>query len=242
VNIATYNLQLGGKASQRVHWHQIFEVANPDIFLVQETCHPSQYAADIDRDRVCWAKVRNNSWGSAIFVRSGTINPISIPEFEGCIVGVEVDGFAWRATQGRKLRVFSLHAPAPYKSSVNRILDSIARLPNDGDLIIGGDFNLTVGVRHPSERRQDGNLWLLERLRSEFGLMSCWQAANPNRDLPQTLRWIRDKATPYHCDGIFVPAAWYRYLDKCEVLASPAWEALSDHNPVVATFSGVEMQ
>jgi hypothetical protein len=47
-----------------------------------------------------------------------------------------------------------------------------------------------------------------------------------------------DKVTPYHCDGIFVPAAWYRYLDQREVLASPSWEALSDHNPVVASFSG----
>ena len=71
----------------------------------------------------------------------------------------------------------------------------------------------------------------------EFGLISCWQAANPNRDLPQTLRWSRDQAIPYHCDGIFVPDAWYRYLDQCEVLASPLWEELSDHNPVVATFS-----
>jgi hypothetical protein len=92
-------------------------------------------------------------------------------------------------------------------------------------------------VRHPDEKQQAQDLWLLERLRKEFGLMNCWQAANPNRNLPQTLRWSRDQATPYHCDGIFVPAAWYRYLDHCEVLASPLWEELSDHNPVVASFT-----
>lgn len=59
--------------------------------------------------------------------------------------------------------------------------------------------------------------------------------ANPNEDLPQTLRWSRNKTLPYHCDRIFVSASWYRYLDRCEVLDSPTWELLSDHSPVVAT-------
>jgi endonuclease/exonuclease/phosphatase family metal-dependent hydrolase len=241
MKIATYNLRCGGKANQRVHWTQLFEVANPDVFLVQETCPPEQYVTssfwEADQQQVQWAKVGNNAWGSAVFVRSGTVKHIPVPDFEGCVVGVEVEGFAWSANQGRKLRIFSIHAPAPYKPSVNRMLDWIGSLPNDGDLIIGGDFNLTVGVRHPNEKQQDQDLWLLERLRREFGLISCWQAANPNRDLAQTLRWSRDRAIPYHCDGIFVPAAWYRHLDQCEVMASPLWEELSDHNPVVATFS-----
>lgn len=156
---------------------------------------------------------------------------------DGSLVGVEVEGFSWLPVQNRRLRIFSIHAPEPYKSSVNRILDWISSLPDDADVIIGGDFNLTVGVRHSSEGRKDDDLWLLERLRKEFGLMSCWQAANPNRDLPQTLRWSKNKVTSYHCDGIFVPSSWYRYLDQCEVLASPEWESMSDHNPVVATFA-----
>ncbi|MBD2463402.1 endonuclease/exonuclease/phosphatase family protein [Oscillatoria sp. FACHB-1407] len=241
MKIATYNLRCGGKAGQRVHWTQIFEVANPDIFLVQETCHPQQYVNsrfwEVHSNQVQWAKVGNNAWGSAVFVRAGLVNKIEVPQFEGNVVGVEVEGFAWSPTRTKKLRVISIHAPAPYKPSVNRILDWLATLSDDADLIIGGDFNLTVGVRHSGEQQQDQDLWLLERLRKEFGLMSCWQAANPNRNLVQTLRWSRDKATPYHCDGIFVPAAWYRYLDKCEVLTSPMWEELSDHNPVIATFS-----
>ncbi|GEM_PF-5749775 len=32
MKIATYNLRAGGKAKQRIHWTQLFEVANPDIF------------------------------------------------------------------------------------------------------------------------------------------------------------------------------------------------------------------
>ncbi|MBW4518565.1 MAG: hypothetical protein KME16_02370 [Scytolyngbya sp. HA4215-MV1] len=241
MKIATYNLRCGGKQDQRVHWTQLFEVANPDIFLVQETCPPEQSVTqqfwEIHQNQLKWVGVGNHSWGSAVFVRSGTVNEITVPEFEGNVVGVEVEGFAWSPMRERRLRVFSIHAPAPYKPSINRILDWIASLSGDCDLLIGGDFNLTVGVRHPTEKQQDQDLWLLERLRKEFGLISCWQAANPNRNLTQTLRWSRDKTTVYHCDGIFVPAAWYRYLDKCVVLASPVWEELSDHSPVVASFS-----
>lgn len=240
MKIATYNLRLGGKADQRIHWTQIFEVGNPDILLLQETCHPQQYVTgefwESHQHQMRWVNVGNNAWGSAVFVRSGSVQPIEVPDFEGNVVGVEVAEFAWTPLRGRTLRIFGVHAPAPYKPSINRLLDWVATLPDDADLIIGGDFNLTVGARHPAEASKDQDLWLLKRLRQEFGLMSCWQAANPNRNLAQTLRWDRDRGTPYHCDGIFVPAAWYRYLDQCEVLSSPMWEELSDHNPVVATF------
>jgi endonuclease/exonuclease/phosphatase family metal-dependent hydrolase len=243
MNIASYNLRFGGKASNRVHWREIFNAANPDIFLAQETCSPERYLtseqSDRYRDRIYWANVDRMVWGSAVFVRSRCVKPIEVPHYSGCVAGVEAIGFAWRGLNGRRLRVFSLHVPAPYKRPMNEILDFIASLPDadDCDHVIGGDFNLTTGVRHPTEKRQVHDLWLLERLRREFNLMNCWQVANPNRDLPQTLRWGRDKTEPYHCDAIFAPAGWYRHLDGCEVLSSPHWDALSDHNPVVARFS-----
>jgi endonuclease/exonuclease/phosphatase family metal-dependent hydrolase len=66
--------------------------------------------------------------------------------------------------------------------------------------------------------------------------MSCWQAANPNRDLPQTLRWSPNREAKYHCDGMFVPAPWYGNLARSEVLSAPIWDELSDHNPVFAEF------
>jgi endonuclease/exonuclease/phosphatase family metal-dependent hydrolase len=157
-----------------------------------------------------------------------------MPEFEGYVVGVELSQSALAASTHQTWRIFCLHVPAPYKKTVNQILDAIANLSEDHPLILGGDFNLTTGIRHISEQSQDHNPWLLERLRKEFNLLSCWQAANPNRDLPQTLRWSGDKTVPYHCDGIFVPAVWYQYLDTCHVLSGPVWDSLSDHNPVVA--------
>ena len=240
MNIACYNLRFGGKANNRVHWQRIFETAAPDIFLAQETCNPDGYLTPAQlktfRSQIHWVAVANVRWGSAVFVRAGRIKPIVIPGYEGYIVGAEVRGFGWPVSPRQILRVFSVHVPAPYIRPMNEILDAIQALPQSDacDHIIGGDFNLTTGVRHPSEKRQSHNLFLLERLRKEFNLMNAWQVANPNRDLPQTLRWGRDKAEPYHCDAIFLPAAWYRHLDSCEVLSSPLWDGLSDHNPVVA--------
>jgi hypothetical protein len=141
------------------------------------------------------------------------------------------------------------------------MLDLIGQHRGDGDLIIGGDFNLTVGQRHHSERRDDGTPWLTAeaelavqaRLGEEFGLINCWQTANPGMPLAQTLRWSGEPRPPicpqcppvrsFHCDGIFVPASWGTPF--CTVINNEEWTGRndgrrlprSDHNPVVATFT-----
>ena len=82
-----------------------------------------------------------------------------------------------------------------------------------------------------------GERELLDRLSSEFDLITCWQAANPGRPLAQTLRWCAERRAPYHCDGIFVSSAWAARLVSCRVIRGPRWAGLSDHNPVVAEFT-----
>lgn len=239
MNIVSYNLRLGGKAGQRAHWRRIFEATAPDVFLVQETRSPDHYVTKDEwpalRSRTHWRSAPNVTWGSAIYIRDGRWRPIELPDYDGYVVGVELAGPKIEDVTRRRLRVFSVHVPSPYIRPMHEILDRIAALPNAQrcDHIIGGDFNLTTGVRHPSEKRQVHNLWLLDRLRREFNVLNAWQVANPNRDLPQTLRWGKDQNEAYHCDAIFVPAAWYRFLEGCEVLSAPEWDALSDHNPVV---------
>lgn len=240
MNIACYNLRLGGKAGNQVHWRQILEHAQPDIFLAQETKSPEHYlTADRLRSfnsRVHWMSARNVSWGSAILTTKGVLQPIVMQSHPGYVVAAEVRGWGPPVERGRRLRIFSLHVPPPYIRSMNQILDEILSLPDAKkcDHVIGGDFNLTTGVRHPSEKRQQHNLFLLDRLRRELNLMNAWQIANPNRNLPQTLRWGKDKSEPYHCDAIFLPARWYKHLESCHVLSSPEWDKLSDHNPVLA--------
>jgi endonuclease/exonuclease/phosphatase family metal-dependent hydrolase len=137
--------------------------------------------------------------------------------------------------------VFSVHCPAGrlgYARTLHAILDRVAALRGGADLVLGGDFNVVVGHRQPGEalpvsRRERE---VLDRLAGDLGLVSCWQAAHPGRPLAQTLRWSADRSAPYHCDGIFVPAAWASRLVSCRVVTGPRWRALSDHNPVLAEF------
>lgn len=248
MKIATYNLRSGGKAGNRIHWQKILDEVNPDIFLVQEMLHPSEYLAEDfyqqHAQQIHWNRVPSHQkWGSAVFVRQGEVRPLEplAEEFVGWVTGIEVTGIGWPLVEGRSLYIFSIHAPSinsSYVKQVNAILDSIqAHVPNEADIIIGGDFNLTVGFRHPTESLQQNQPKLMARFQHELGLMNCWQMANPNQNLPQTLRWSNNKTLPFHCDGIFVPACWYPYLTSATVLSGKDWDGLSDHNPVVTTLA-----
>ncbi|MBD2092260.1 hypothetical protein H6F67_20640 [Microcoleus sp. FACHB-1515] len=236
MNIATYNLRFGGNRHNRSHWQEIFAEVDPDLFLVQETCDPKIYLTEefyaAHRSNIVWQTVEGRAWGSAIYVSRGEVKSIAIDDFAGWVAGAEISGLI----SDRLLRVFSIHAPPPYSRKVNQILDFIAnRFQDDYDLVIGGDFNLCVSVREAEQPIDWSDMGVLGRIKREFGLINCWQAANPNCELAQTLRWSREPTYPYHCDGIFAPAVWYRDLESSEVLID-GWETMSDHNPVVACF------
>ncbi|MEO1352073.1 MAG: endonuclease/exonuclease/phosphatase family protein [Cyanobacteria bacterium J06635_15] len=245
MRLATYNLRFGGKAGRRIHWQKIFADVQPDIFLVQETLHPREYlpSYEDEKQQLHWKAVAGRPWGSAVYVRHGQVTPLAplSAGLAGWVTGVCVTDFSAPSRSGQLIYVYSVHAPSgrsSYVKEVNFILDAIqAQVSNGADVIIGGDFNLTIGFRHPSEALQQNQPKLMARFQREMGLINCWQSANPNQNLPQTLRWSNDPSKPYHCDGLFVPASWYRYLESAEVLSGPDWEPLSDHNPVVATLS-----
>src|SRR5262249_56764854 len=120
-----------------------------------------------------------------------------------------VTGATWPDGSDWSLRAFSVHAPlrGSYHRAVGEILDMIAAYAGGGGLVIGGDFNIGIGERHPSERRTTSaaDRAIQRRLREEFGLLNCWEAANPGVPLAQTLRWSNAPDVPYHCDGLFVP-------------------------------------
>jgi endonuclease/exonuclease/phosphatase family metal-dependent hydrolase len=152
-------------------------------------------------------------------------------------VGAEIPNLPW-AESGHPLRVFSVHVPSgpgSYVGQADRILDAIAGLPGPADVLLAGDFNLTVsrGESGLPRRENPAVLRLLDRLQDQFGLVSAWEAANPGSLLPQTLRWARDPTAPYHCDGIFMPRSWVHRLARVSVVAGDAWSVRSDHNPVL---------
>lgn len=243
MRIATYNILKGG--SQRVHWVKLIEDHSVDLLLVQESYTHDEHLPPLlypeARNRSVWEMVEQNGWGSAVFTRSGSVKPIIVAGFSGWVVGAEISGAPWQSDYCDPLLAFSIHAPVfkgSYSKPVNKILDEIKLIADDREIIIGGDFNLTVSNWAGSERpvsKQD--LAIQARLKDEFALLNCWQEANPNQPLHQTLRWAKNRTIPYHCDGLFVPEPWRHRLLSCAVLAGDEWNRLSDHNPVVACFS-----
>lgn len=239
MKIATYNILKGG--SRRVHWTKMIEDQGVDLLLVQESYPHDEHLLPLVypelRQQSVWEMVEKNGWGSAIFSKSGSIKPVGVPGYSGWVVGAEISGASWQADP---ILVFSIHAPVfkgSYSKSVNIILDEINKVAEGREIIIGGDFNLAVSHWPESERpvsKQD--LAIQKRLAEEFGLINCWQTANPNQPLAQTLRWTGDRTTPYHCDGLFVPMSWQERLESCVVLSGDDWNRLSDHNPVIAEF------
>ncbi len=225
MRFATWNLRHGSGQDR-------YSRLEADVIFLQEA---------IDGPGGMWQKVPDGRWGSAVVTTLRVIRPITVPGYEGWVVGGELE------SPIGSLAVFSVHAPTstkavprrPYTDEVVAILDLIRRAvdPNT-PLVIGGDFNFTLGERHPSERLKtaEADRRALAAI-AEADLVSCWTAAHPDQPLRQTLRWSGDKSpgktTAYHCDGILVPQAWSQ-LVSCMIHTDDCY-AVSDHNPVTAT-------
>lgn len=236
VRIVTYNF-LGGGSAARDAWKAIARL-KPDIVLGQECRQPP---AGHQCKASLWAQAAPRRWGTGFFLTRGEIRPLEVRGFAGWIAGGELAPDLWLTD--RPLRAFSIHCPVGergYVKTMHAILDALAPVAAGADVVLGGDFNVAAGVRGRRDRVSfsKGERLLLERLADEFELMPCWQTMHPRTPLAQTLRWVGNRATPYHCDGIFAPRAWRSRLARCEVIAGRGWDALSDHNPVVADFVG----
>lgn len=241
MRIVTYNLHYGGKKGDINHWKRIVDGFSPDLVLAQESYNPQDYFPSEQFSSIARVPVWEPTyakWGSAILSTKHEITPITLSKFKGNVVGGRIAEFSIGGVT-RPLHVFSIHTPGKdYEKSVNEILDCIQEVSDGSDILVGGDFNITVAARHQSEGSPNSKkgLAIFDRLRKEFGLVNSWQAIHPNANLQQTLRWVSEKNFPYHCDGIFIPHSWLRYLETCEIVAD-GWTDMSDHNPIIATFN-----
>ena len=244
MKIVTYNGQ--GKEN----WCAALTL-DPDVLLFQEATPPPENI----KSRTDWRPTRNK-WGTAVYVKQGTISRLEIKhDYEwlpGWLVGMDIEGSLNPLGTNRKLRVFSLHTPPStisgisYPNTVQQMLKVIAQNRGDADFVIGGDFNLlSLGERHELESKDAGKPWAATRQEkdihkqlADLGLMNCWQVKNPGMSLGRTLRYRSKESSPaFHCDGLFVPETWKHVLASADILVTADWAARSDHNPVVVTFS-----
>jgi len=242
MRIVTYNFLRAGSLRRCGHWSRVIRNLKPDLVLAQECRPPDRSPGERfcheRHDALAWQCAGSRGWGSGVFARTASLIPILIPEYEGWVVGGEVREAKWAK---RPVIVFSVHGPVGqrgYIRTMQDILDRVGSLRGRADLVLGGDFNIAVGYRQPAEpvKILRAEREVLDRLTKQFGLVSCWQAANPDRPLAQTLRWMGNPTAPYHCDGIFVPRSWLPRLKSCRVVRGSRWNLMSDHNPVVADF------
>jgi len=226
--LATLNLLKGG--GRRVVAARVLSDLRADLLLLQEAA-PLEGVGAARR----WRAVPGRAWGSGIVATHGELVPIEVPGFEGWVAAAR-----WQRPQQPSVTVVSVHVPhgpGGYVGSLRRVLHALPRRAGDA-CMIGGDFNICISPRrHAGDAARAGELEMQARLRDEFGVVNCWDHLHPHRAAPQTLRWTGDRQVPYHCDALFIPAAWTHALRACAVRSTARWQARSDHNPVVATFA-----
>jgi endonuclease/exonuclease/phosphatase family metal-dependent hydrolase len=252
MKLVSYNLRYGGNTAntEKVnHWQQLIKEFVPDIVFAQESHHPERYFSSSDefsQFKGCvHSNVHHGKWGSAILSKNHKLEEVSlsVPEYEGWVVGARIPDLLIGGVV-QPVLIFSIHAPSlstgSYEQHVNRILDEIVKQWGNTPMILAGDFNLTTAaIRHPSEalKNTTGEIKILERLRVESGLVNAWQSVHPKDDLPQTLRWSGNTATPYHCDAIFLSEKFLPYLLSAVIPSTGVWGEISDHNPVIVTLN-----
>lgn len=124
----------------------------PDVLLLQESAQPVSLGGPN-----CGQLVAGSKWGSWVVARSGTLRRMRIAGYEGWVAGGRL------TSDDGPLYVFSVHTPgkgrpgAPRGSYVKegrRFVDAIvARVPASATLIIGGDFNFSMGERIDGDPR-----------------------------------------------------------------------------------------
>ncbi len=212
-----------------------------DVLMLQEG-----QPGDLWRGKAVGARVVDHAWGSWVLTRSGSLEPIAITGYSGWVSGARW----WRygADVDEPLYLFSVHSPTPsrnepratYVAESRSIVATIcACVPTTAPLLIGGDFNFrSLGQRLPSEtiQTEHAELEALQEFRGH-GLSVAWQDCHRGEPLCQTLRWVKDPAVPYHCDGFLTRNLELAHV-RCDVLLPESDVPHSDHNAILLKILG----
>jgi exonuclease III len=242
MKLASYNFCQGGANYDACY--RILQKLDADIVLGQELRAPHEYLSkaartwrDLGYQDPVYAQVPSNEWGSAIFLKKGTAQVISIPDhLFGWIVGVVITGREWVNPDCAFLKVFSVHTPTrklnnDYFRQAQEVLDFLQTQGVGKQTILGGDFNVTISNQHPSNPTQR----FVDFFRSTLGVLNCWQIINANQPLPRTFHGT--PTSNQHIDGIFISPDWYRYLQSSWIVGSQKgdWPD-GDHYPVICEY------
>lgn len=203
----------------------------PDVVLLQESARPAGAGRIVKG-----ALVPDSRWGSWVVARAVRAVRVPLPAFDGWVAGARL------TTDAGVAYVFSVHTPGnrpgvrrgSYTRVSRSIVDAIvACVPARATLVIGGDFNIAMAEPVAGEARPlaSDERAALAAFRAH-GFRLAWRDTNPGVPRAQTLRWMREPTTPYHCDGFLVRGRRATIV-SCQVIDDRALHARSDHNPVL---------
>lgn len=263
INVATYNFCQGGFNDYSA-MHMVLNELKADILFAQEILHPDLY---VNEGELTWKKLRfacplwqeapsfNQSqstneqktkprWGSAVFIKQGSLVPIDVPEsFSGWVVGAIAAAPFIEEVFGAPIKLFSVHTPTVepnnYPEQLMHVCKFLKDHVADENAIVAGDFNITISDSTHSDFNSDDPTAREVRnyMSSTLKLTNCWRAMNPDARLEYTFQRYKSRN---HLDAIFISNRLAGHLQSCRILhkdnlANPKWQ-LGDHWPVVACF------
>lgn len=125
--IFTWNLHFGGASSK---WPILQTAIGAHIAFLQESNNPG------DAANVCWSRVPDRAWGSAVVLASGRVTRHDVDGYNGWVVGGEIHGDDFGASECKGPRdrdvtnIRAVAAIGPVQKLENQINASAASYHN----------------------------------------------------------------------------------------------------------------
>jgi endonuclease/exonuclease/phosphatase family metal-dependent hydrolase len=209
---------------RRAAWDYLVEELRPDLALLQEfTPRPE----DSNRGQIVRAAAPDRSWGSAVYVKSGTAEEISLsPEHRGWLMAADVQlpGFD-------RLVAVSVHASIlpTVRPNIDRAFDELEQHLHGRSFVLGGDLNLSR--LYDKVNRTTHHTEFLEALPAR-GFFDCLEKFHPGEQHTFCRARFPNK---YQDDYVYVSHDLAPAVAGCDVAAScdvVVNGALSDHCPL----------
>lgn len=248
MRIVTWNMNyMSRKDRHEDAWNYLIDELHPDIALVQEARPPTNFSFD---SRLLWHQILDRGdWGSGIYSKNYPLREIDFENsYPGSLVGAEI-----KLPNGEMMAVFSLYGKLDRKNgdktgyattSVHKMISELTWIligsPSfkglNKNLVIGGDFNISVQCDIDQQKKSDGGYRNAHRLLFEricdFGLHSVFDWSGKD-GFKQTLRHTTSKE-PWQNDYIFLSQRLNeKKMREPEVHLNEKICELSDHNPII---------
>jgi endonuclease/exonuclease/phosphatase family metal-dependent hydrolase len=208
-----------GRRNHAAGWRYLLDHLTPDLALLQETSPPQEafQRGDVVHGRAYAA----HAWGSAVYVREGSIRELSLPEeHRGWLIAAEID-----LPDADPVVAVSVHArilDGYVRPNLDRGVEVLEPLLLGRSFVLGGDLNLsrnydTVhGTSHHTE--------FLDGL-PRRGFFDCMRKFHAEE---QRTFWGRT-THDYQNDHLFVSEDLAARVASCDVVDHAQ---LSDHSPL----------